>query len=264
MKFEQLRRGSIASGADLRVRLGRREDQEFIERMNSAAGAQRPSDRVARPLYQRGIRTALDRRLGYVLAVGEAYNAAVEKDLIQAFTDAMDAASFDLVALKDGEAVGLVSVGASSDLAFGLLESLGNQGQHQVLSLLMGLPKLISVTVEESERGRGYGADLLSTTRKIVSRMGCVGLYGQCHDQGGLVRFYESAGLTVLDRGQQLNAFPIGGSHIVTKQPGDPSEGPFIGAQDGYRIFYGLGGHRQQSPSQKMLMQLNVPAGADS
>jgi hypothetical protein len=41
MKFEQLKRKSIPAGQNLRVRLARLEDQDFVERMNAEAGAPR-------------------------------------------------------------------------------------------------------------------------------------------------------------------------------------------------------------------------------
>lgn len=261
MKFEQLKRKSIPAGRDLRVRLARTEDQSFVERMNDAAGAQRPSDRITQPLYQVGIRAALDRPGGYWNTVREIYNRTgqQQQDIGQALTSAIDAASFDLVATKDGERIGLVSIGASYPLILGLLDTLGADGQHQALSLIMGLPKLVSLTVEEEERGRGYGADLLDTTQRILSRMGCIGLFGECEDQDGLVRFYESSGMTVLDAGQPLNVFPVAGLHVTTGQIGDPRQGPLVAAEQGFRIFYGLGGHREKNQSEEMLAQLNSP-----
>lgn len=262
MKFEQLKLKSIPAGTDLRVRLARGEDQSFIEQMNAAAGAQRPSDRITHPFYQVGIRAALDQPGGYWNVVREIYNRTgqQQQDIEQAITNAIDAASFDLVATKDGQRIGLVSIGASYQLVFGLLDNtLGPAGQHQALSLIMGLPKLVSLTVEEEERGRGYGADLLTVTQKVLSRMGCVGLFGECEDQDGLVRFYESSGLTVLDAGQHLNVFPVAGPHVATGQIGDPSQGPLVAAEQGFRIFYGLGGHREKNRSEEMLAQLNSP-----
>lgn len=261
MKFEQLKQKSIPAGSDLRVRLARTEDQSFVERMNDAAGAQRPSDRITHPLYQVGIRAALDQPGGYWNAVGEIYNRIGQQQHVgQALTSAIDAASFDLVATKDGQRMGLVSIGASYPLIIGLLDTLGAEGQHQVLSLVMGLPKLVSLTVEGEERGRGYGTDLLTVTQKILSRMGCVGLFGECENQDGLVRFYESSGMTVLAAGQHLNIFPVAGAHVSGGQRDDPNQGPLIAAEQGFRIFYGLGGHRENQ-TEVMLAQLNTPAG---
>lgn len=264
MKFQQLKQKSIPAGNDLRVRLARLEDQDFVERMNLEAGAQRPSDRIIRPLYQAGIRAALDQPGGYWKTVAANYNRTVEQDLAQALTNAIDTASFDLVALKGGKRVGMVSIGASYQLVFSLLDTLGPMGQHQALSLIMGLPKLVSLTVDTQERGRGYGAVLLETTQMILHRMGCVGLFGECEDQEGLLRFYESCGVTVLNAGQHLNAFPVAGTHVVTKQPGDPRQGPFVAAEPGFRIFYGLGGHLEENASEKLLAQLNSPRSVRS
>lgn len=258
MKFEKLAKGSISAG-DLRVRLARLEDQEFIEDMNARAGAQRPSDRVTHTLYQRGIRAALRTPGGYWRTVAEAYNAGVEADLATAFGDAMDAASFDLIAIKDGQRAGSVSIGASSTLAYGLLDHLGEHGQHQILGLIMGLPKLVSITLEDQYRGHGYGADLLHVTQQLMSRMGCVGYFGECADDPGLIGFYQRAGLTVLDPGQHLNAWPIAGDHIVTRRRGNPDDGPFIAAEPGFRIFYGLGGHLDRNDSERALAELNQP-----
>jgi len=259
MKFEQLKRKSIPAGQDLRVRLARLEDQDFVERMNAEAGAQRPSDRITHPLYQAGIRAAIDRPGGYWNMVAESYNKTAEQDLAAALTNAIDTASFDLVAVKDGERVGMVSIGASYQLVFSLLDTLGPEGQHQALSLIMGLPKLVSLTVETHERGRGYGSALLETTQAIVRRMGCVGIFGECEDRDSLLRFYKSCGMTVLDAGQHLNVFPVAGTHVATGRPGDPSQGPFVAAEQGFRIFYGLGGHREKNASEDMLAQLNGP-----
>jgi GNAT superfamily N-acetyltransferase len=260
MKFQQLKRKSIPAGQDLRVRLARLEDQDFVERMNAEAGAQRPSDRVTHPLYQSGIHAALDQPGGYFKRVAASYNATVEQDLGQALMNAIDTASFDLVAVKDGERVGMVSIGASYQLVFSLLDTLGPEGQHQALSLIMGLPKLVSLTVETHERGRGHGSALLETTQAIVKRMGCVGIFGECEDQESLLRFYESCGMTVLDAGQHLNVFPVAGTHVATGRPGDPRQGPFVAAEQGFRIFYGLGGHRGKNASEDMLAQLNGPS----
>lgn len=262
MKFQQLKHKSIPIGGGLRMRLARpSEDQEFIERMNSLAGAQRSSERIARPRYQAGIRAALEARGGYWLSVHGAFNETGENtaDLGMAISSAIDAASFDLVAVKDGDRVGLVSVGAGYDLVTNLLKALGQLGQHQVVSLLMGLPKLVSISIVDEDRGRGYGAVLLSATMELVSRMGCVGLYGECQDDAGLVRFYEAAGMTVLDAGQHLNVFPVAGRHVVTRREENPALGPFLAAEPGFRIFYGLGGH-PENPSEKMLAQLNSPS----
>jgi len=43
-------------------------------------------------------------------------------------------------------------------------------------------------------------------------------------------------------------------------RPGDPSQGPFVAAEQGFRIFYGLGGHREKNASEDMLAQLNGPS----
>jgi hypothetical protein len=65
--------------------------------------------------------------------------------------------------------------------------------------------------------------------------------------------------MTVLDAGQHLNVFPVAGTHVATGRPGDPSQGPFVAAEQGFRIFYGLGGHREKNASEDMLAQLNGP-----
>ena len=79
-------------------------------------------------------------------------------------------------------------------------------------------------------------------------------------DRESLLRFYKSCGLTVLDAGQHLNVFPVAGTHVATGRPGDSSLGPFVAAEQGFRIFFGLGGHREKNASEDMLAQLNGPS----
>lgn len=114
----------------------------------------RPSDRVTHPLYQRGIRAALQSPGAYWRTISDNYNTACANgDLSIAFNDAMDTASFDLIAVKDGQSAGLVSIGASYNLAYGLFVRLGAEGQHQIrppasppLHVNIGRPKATSDT----------------------------------------------------------------------------------------------------------------------
>lgn len=256
MKFEQLAHKSVRLG-DLRVRLARVEDQDYLERMGTLAGAPRPGERVSDPLYQKGVRAALDQKGGYWRSIIGSYNAAGAAgwELGRALKDAVDTASFDLVALKDREKVGAVTVGASNHVIANLVDRLGNEGQHQVLSLIVGMPKIVSIGVEEQERGHGYGAALLSLTRRLLARMGTVGMFGECPDEERLVGFYQAAGFTVLAPGQALNVYPVAGRHVVTRRFGNRDEGPFIGAEKGYRIFYCVG--EQKNDTAMMMARMN-------
>lgn len=51
----------------------------------------------------------------------------------------------------------MVSIGASYQLVFSLLDTLGPEGQHQALSLIMDCP-LVSLTVE-AHRERAAATD---------------------------------------------------------------------------------------------------------
>ena len=98
MDLSKLRRGTVrsASNRDLKFRLARPADADFLALISQLAGADHDTGRLCSTYYQRGLRHALARPAGgFYTAVIEAYNR--DPDHGDRLQNAARAASFDIV-----------------------------------------------------------------------------------------------------------------------------------------------------------------------
>lgn len=243
MKWEQLERGSLRLSDTTRFRLARPSDDDFINEMGDLSGGYRTQLPVTDAQYAAGLNACLSRRGGYWKKIQEVYNNSVNSESERHPIVAATAASaFDLIAIQGKKRVGALSVGASHSLIDSVIHNIHD---HQLLSLVGGLPKLISLAVIPEVRGEGIGGDLMVILGRLLSRMGSPGIYGQCDDSSSLVRFYEEHHFTVLPSGIPLNVWPVAGRHVVLssaliRTTSDESQGPFIAPEPGQRMMFRL------------------------
>lgn len=242
----------------MRVRLARPDDHVFVGEMAELAEAHKKSSLSESPSFQKGVRAGLSYPGGYWRAVGDAYNRAVDSSGGEsAIAVAMAASAFSLVVSRGKERLGALSVGSSATVLQHLLE---NVDSRQVISLVVGLPKLKSLAVIPQAQGDGIGSQMLTFLGQLLQQLGSVGLYGSVKDDGPLIRFYRTHGWQVLQPGQPLNTWPIAGGHIA-KHRTLPSDGPLIQAEPGMRMMFLTPGSETETEAE--LHRLN-PTGAVS
>lgn len=144
MKWSQLARGTIDAGEGLRLRLARKGDERFLERMSEAAGVGQVAARVTRRDYQSGFRAALDYpHLGFYKTVQTAYNRTGRKRLAQGIEDAVSVGTYDLVATVKGKPVGALHMGAPGAVISSLWAD-EKIHEHLLVSLIISVTKLVA------------------------------------------------------------------------------------------------------------------------
>lgn len=232
MKWSKLARGTVGAGQGLRIRLARRGDEAFLERMSRDAGVGQAASRVGLAYYQSGFRAALNEpNVGFCKAVQTACNRTGERDLSQGI-----AATFDLVATVDGKPVGSLHMGPPGAVVGWLLAD-EKIHVHQLVVLVLSVSKLIGVGVAPEHRGKGYGRALVAFARRAADRNGSLVMFGECPDVAASAALYESHGFTVIPSGARLNLWPVAGSHLGDRKMGDPALGPLVQTEPGYRLF---------------------------
>lgn len=266
MKWEQLESRSLRLNDTTRFRLARPEDKEFLHEMGKLSGGVRTQLPVDEREYAVALKAALRQRGGYFKKIVEVHNNSVDSGKYpHPMIPAIIASSFDLIAVQGKRRVGAMSVGASHSLVAGML---GRVDDHQLLSLVIGLPKLISLAVIPEVKGEGIGADLLSVLAGLLTRMGCVGIYGECDDARKLVKFYEQHKFTVLPKKTPLNTWPVAGRHVVQSSPllrktSHETQGPFIMPDKEQRIMFRLSDSESETAS-RMASLNEVPVEVEA
>ncbi len=241
--------------ASVRVRLATVADSDFLAMTNEMADSGGRTGRVHEVLYQRAVRETIDNPGGYFQSLQSHFNEAIAQGRPEtSIHDAMLAGSFDLVFEVDGRPGASQSIGFSQAVLHGFLEQ--DLDPRQVLSFMMGLPKLRAFAVLPDFRGRGVGAVALNLLRDLISRMGVIGIHGECREE--LADYYVRHGVHVMGPGQHLNLAPLAGAHI-TGGTMDVNEGPFIAAEKGYQVFYLTAGNGRINETECAFTKINDP-----
>lgn len=209
----------ISGSSGARVRLARPDDEPAIRRFLIEATEDEGINDPAKPIpivcptVQAGLE---DRHEGFIQALARELSAAsngteqVEWPLV----------GFSLVAVDEiDQPVGSITVCPPYNYLGEIIEGRSDEDvKALVLQAQLGISKIIGVAVREDLRGRGIGADLVSTALHVLRRcnLGMI-IFGSC--EPNRAAFYRRQGFKVAPLNHPIDLFLALGIHAMISTP---------------------------------------------